>query len=212
MKTENLIDLLATGGAAVAAPPLRRYLAAIGWGALGAGLLMLVLLKVRDDLLQAVLLPMFWIKIGFVVGLGGSAAFATLRLSRPGARLARVPITILLPLLFIWAIAVFSWLGADSSQRSQLFFGETWKSCPLLIALLSIPAFVATMRAMRDMAPTRPCLAGSAAGLLAGTVAAAVYCLHCPEMGAPFIGFWYLLGMLLPAAAGALAGNRLLRW
>jgi hypothetical protein len=31
-------------------------------------------------------------------------------------------------------------------------------------------------------------------------------------MAAPFIGFWYLLGMLIPAAAGALLGPRLLRW
>jgi hypothetical protein len=31
-------------------------------------------------------------------------------------------------------------------------------------------------------------------------------------MAAPFIGIWYLLGMLIPAAAGALVGPRLLRW
>lgn len=29
---------------------------------------------------------------------------------------------------------------------------------------------------------------------------------------APFIGFWYLLGMLIPTAVGALLGARLLRW
>ena len=51
-----------------------------------------------------------------------------------------------------------------------------------------------------------------AAGLLSGTTAALVYCLHCPEMAAPFIGFWYLLGMLIPALAGALLSHRLLRW
>jgi hypothetical protein len=31
-------------------------------------------------------------------------------------------------------------------------------------------------------------------------------------MAAPFIGTWYLLGMLIPAAAGAMIGPRLLRW
>jgi hypothetical protein len=35
---------------------------------------------------------------------------------------------------------------------------------------------------------------------------------HCPEMAAPFLGFWYILGMLIPTAVGALLGNRLLRW
>jgi hypothetical protein len=39
-----------------------------------------------------------------------------------------------------------------------------------------------------------------------------VYALHCPEMAAPFIGIWYLLGMLIPAAVGAAIGARALRW
>ncbi|MEO7319453.1 MAG: NrsF family protein, partial [Chthoniobacteraceae bacterium] len=33
-----------------------------------------------------------------------------------------------------------------------------------------------------------------------------------PEMEASFIGVWYVAGMLLPAAAGALLGPVLLRW
>ena len=47
---------------------------------------------------------------------------------------------------------------------------------------------------------------------LAGAIGALVYCLHCPELAPPFLGFWYLLGMLIPAAAGAALGPRLLRW
>ncbi|MDH1161872.1 DUF1109 domain-containing protein, partial [Pseudomonas otitidis] len=35
---------------------------------------------------------------------------------------------------------------------------------------------------------------------------------HCPEMGVPFWGVWYLLGMLLPTVLGAVLGPRLLRW
>jgi hypothetical protein len=31
-------------------------------------------------------------------------------------------------------------------------------------------------------------------------------------MAAPFIGIWYLLGMLIPAVIGASIGPRLLRW
>ena len=54
--------------------------------------------------------------------------------------------------------------------------------------------------------------AGFTAGLLAGALAALVYSLHCPEAGIPFISFWYLLGMLIPASVGAWLGERLLRW
>jgi len=65
---------------------------------------------------------------------------------------------------------------------------------------------------MRGQAPTQLPLAGTAAGLLAGTVGALVYCLHCPELQAPFVGTWYLVGMLIPGLFGALLGPRLLRW
>jgi hypothetical protein len=68
------------------------------------------------------------------------------------------------------------------------------------------------MWAMRELAPTRLRLAGAGTGLLAGSLGALVYSLHCPESAAPFIAFWYLLGMLIPTALGALLGPRLLRW
>lgn len=213
MKTDDLITMLATGAVAVEAPSApQRYAAAIGWGALGAGLLMLMLLQVRHDLMQAILLPMFWVKIGFVACLAAGGLFAALRLSRPGAKIDWVPLALGLPVLGIWGIAAFALIEAEPLERSKLFFGETWKTCPLLIALLSVPVFAAVMRTMKDLAPTRLRLAGFAAGLLSGSVAAVVYCLHCPEMGAPFIGFWYLLGALIPAGVGALLGNTVLRW
>jgi hypothetical protein len=81
-----------------------------------------------------------------------------------------------------------------------------------LIAALSLPIFAATLTGMRAMAPTRLRLAGAAAGFTAGAAAATIYCLHCPEMASPFIAFWYLLGVLLPAAVGALIGPRVLAW
>jgi hypothetical protein len=62
------------------------------------------------------------------------------------------------------------------------------------------------------MAPTRLRLAGAAGGLAAGAAGALVYTLHCPELAAPFLASWYVLGMLIPTAAGALLGPRLLRW
>ena len=90
--------------------------------------------------------------------------------------------------------------------------GRTWKYCLLGIPTLAVPVFVATLWVVKGLAPTRLSLAGAAAGLLAGAVAALVYALHCPEMEAPFLGVWYVAGMLIPAAAGALLGPLVLRW
>ena len=60
---------------------------------------------------------------------------------------------------------------------------------------------VAALGALREMAPTRLRLAGAAAGALAGGAGAAVYALHCPELGAPFVAVWYVLGMATTNAA-----------
>ncbi len=213
MKTEDLISMLAEG--AIAVDPhaaQRRYAMAIGTGSLAAVLMLLALLRVRADLAEAALSPLFWVKPAFVASLAAASLFAALRLSRPGASLAWIPASLAAPVLVIWTIAIITLLGAEPVERTRLFLGETWKSCPFLIALLSVPLFAAVMWAMRGLAPTRLRLAGFAAGLLAGAIAALVYCLHCPEIEAPFVGFWYLLGMLIPAAAGAALGPSLLRW
>lgn len=213
MRTDDLVTMLATGAGAVEPNASTRRLAvAIGWGAFGAALLMGALLGVRGDIAAAVRLPMFWVKVGFVVCLLASSLLAVLRLSRPGRRLAWVPSALAAPLLAMWVLAASAMVRADPSQRAQLFFGDTWTSCPFLVAILSVPVFVALVWAVRGLAPTRLRLAGAAAGFLSGTIGALVYSLHCPEMAAPFLGFWYLAGMLIPSALGALLGPRLLRW
>ncbi|HMX69544.1 MAG TPA: DUF1109 domain-containing protein [Accumulibacter sp.] len=213
MKTDELVRLLATGADAVDTHAAERRIAgAVGYGAVGALLLMLALLGVRADLEQAVSSPSFWLKTGFVAGVLAASAFTAWRLARPGARLAGVPAALAAPLVVIWAFAAYAVLGADPAQRADLVLGATWRWCPWLIALLSLPAFVAAVHAMQGLAPTRPRLAGAAAGLLAGATGALVYCLHCPESAPPFIGLWYVVGMLVPALAGAALGERLLRW
>jgi hypothetical protein len=103
-------------------------------------------------------------------------------------------------------------LQAAPETRAVLFWGSTWRYCPLLIALISAPLFAAMLTIMRSRAPTQLRIAGAAAGFAAGAATAAVYCLHCPELSIVFVGFWYLLGMLIPAVIGAAIGPRVLAW
>lgn len=213
MKTEDLVAMLAAGAGAVEpGATARRYAAALGWGAFGATLLMAIALGVRPDLADAVRLPMFWMKLAFPACLAAGALYAAARLSRPGVPLGRVGAALAAPVLAIWLLAALVLFSAGAGERGALIFGATWRVCPPLIAMLSAPLFAAAMWAMKGLAPTRLALAGAAAGLLAGAVAALIYALHCPEMEAPFLAIWYLLGMLIPTAAGALIGPRLLRW
>ena len=213
MRTDDWVTLLATGAGAVEPhQAARRYAIAIGCGILVATLLMLALLGPRPDLAAAAMLPMFLVKIVFVTSFAAISLFISLRLAKPGLRLAWLPGALAAPVAAIWLLAAVVLTQAAPAQRSAMFFGDTWNSCPFLIALLSAPVFVAMVWAMRGLAPTRLRHAGAAAGLFSGAIGTMVYSLHCPEMAAPFIGFWYLLGMLIPTAAGALLGPRLLRW
>lgn len=213
MRTDDLIALLTSGAGPVESGALqRRYVTALGWGAFGTMLLMALLLGVRPDLADAVRLPMFWVKLAFPAFLLAGALVAAVRLSRPGARLGRVPAMIAAPVLATWLLAGVVLLSAAPGERGELVLGLSAASCPFTIALLSVPLFGASLWAMKGLAPTRPALAGGAAGLLAGAGGALAYALYCPEMAAPFIAIWYLLGMLIPAVLGALLGPRLLRW
>ena len=213
MNTDELVTLLATGaGATEPNAVVRRYAIALGWGAFGATLLMAILLGVRPDIDAAARLPMFWIKLAFPASVAFASLFAAARLSRPGMRLGWVAGALVAPLLAVWLLAAFMLLSAPLPERAELILGRTWEHCLFGIPTLSVPVFVATLWAMKGLAPTRLSLAGASAGLLAGGVGALVYALHCPEMQAPFLGVWYVLGMLIPAAAGAFLGPFVLRW
>jgi hypothetical protein len=84
--------------------------------------------------------------------------------------------------------------------------------CPWMIAACATPVFVCLVWALRGLAPTRPRLAGAAAGLASAGVGGAIYALHCAESGGAFVLLWYSAGILLTAMAGALLGPPLLRW
>lgn len=213
MNTNDLITMLATSAEPVEQnAAARKFVLAIGWGLFGATLLMALFLGVRSDIAHASLLPMFWVKL-LVPAI---AAAAGLRMARriacPGMRPGRAPALIGSLLLMAWTGTAATLLGASPGERTALIFGDTWKTCPFSIALLSLAPFVGALWAMKELAPTRLRFAGASAGLLAGAMAAAVYALHCPEMTVPFLGIWYVLGIAIPTAVGCMIGPRLLQW
>lgn len=213
MKTDDLINMLASGPD-VAAPklPLQHFAALIAGGLLLSVVLMLVFLGLRPNMAELAMLPAFWIKMAFVLALVVCGWLAVTRLSAPGARTSTLPFLIALPIVLIWVVAATSMMNAAPDERAYLFWGDTWHYCSWLIAILSMPIFVALLKVMRELAPTRLRLAGAGAGFAAGTAATLVYSFHCPEIAAPFIGFWYLIGILIPSVIGAFIGPRFLRW
>lgn len=213
MKTDELIGILAMGARPVSPWALERRFAVAGFlGLLGAVLVMLLGYGVRPDLGQAVHFPMFWLKYGFAAALAASAALALLRLSRPGMPVGDALALVVLPPLTLWVLALVALEPAAPAERLAMVMGTTWRSCAFNIGLLSLPAFGALLWGLRQAAPTHLRLAGACAGLLAGALATLAYSLHCPEMRAPFLAVWYVLGIALPTGAGAVLGPRVLRW
>ncbi|WP_144114111.1 DUF1109 domain-containing protein [Paraburkholderia sp. BCC1886] len=213
MNTDDFISLLATGVAPVDRHALtKRFAIAVLTGAVGATLIMAMLLGFRHDLADVALTPIFWSKIALPLCLLIGSLWMSTRLARPGGRAGGSRWWIAAPVVAVWLAGAFVLMNAPDGARLAIVLGRTWRVCPFAIALLSVPGFIAVFWALRGLAPTRLALSGAIGGLLAGSTATLAYCLHCPEMGIPFWGTWYLLGMLVPTVIGALLGPRVLRW
>jgi hypothetical protein len=213
MKTDDVISMLATGVAPVDRHALaKRFSLAILLGAVGATVIVALLFGVRRDLAAVAATPIFWAKIALPLCLMLGSLRLSTRLARPGAAAGAGGWLIATPVVVVWLAGLYVLMAAPADLRLALVLGKTWRVCPLNITMLSVPGFIAVFWALKGLAPTRLALAGAAGGLLAGSTATLAYCLHCPEMGIPFWGVWYLLGMVVPALVGALLGPRLLRW
>lgn len=213
MKTDDFVTMLATGVTAVPRHAVRRH---IGVALLAGVPLSLAILfsgyGLRADLGEAIALPMFWTKLLFPLCIAASGFVAVERLARPGVEVGRSWVGLLAPVLAVWAMAVVAWFTAPMENRMPALLGQSWRTCALSIGLMALPVFLAALLALRRTAPTRPALAGAAAGALAGGVGAAIYALHCVELAAPFLAVWYVIGMMVPVLAGAVLGRWLLRW
>lgn len=211
MRTEILIDMLARN-----AGPAPRALAAKRLGlAMAAGLLASGLAAIAwFGLIPWSLLgtPVPWIKMAYAGALAAATAWWAARLSRPAAAAARPRAAVLAVSCAMVAVGLMSSILESPGRRVAALLGHSWLSCPPSVLVLSLPALAATLWALRGLAPTRPRMAGFAAGLLAGSVGAFGYSLSCPEASAAFVAVWYSLGVLMTGVAGAVVGPRLLRW
>jgi hypothetical protein len=212
MKTADLITILADD-----LKPARRGMVA-RWLLLGAiagaalsVLLMMTTIGPRPDLHAAMQLKAFWVKFIYTLALAGLGFVLVARQSRAGQDSSRPAMALALPVATLMVLAAIQ-LSAPYADTAALVMGNTWMVCPWLILMLSLPLTLCLLMAMRQLAPTRLGLAGAAAGLLSGALAATIYGFHCPEMAAPFLLIWYTLGIAFSALLGAVLGSRLLAW
>lgn len=211
MRTDALISLLAADGGP--APPPRDALY-LGLAIAGMFPFLVAMVTTATDLVPMRLWPesaTLW-KIGYAAALATAGLWLLRRAGRPGATV-RWPLVAIGALLSLGAAAgTLDWFATPPGLRMARLIGHSALVCPVAILAISVPVLLGVTRAMRGTAPVRPALAGMAAGLIAGGVAAIAYGLACTEGALSFVAVWYSLGVLLSAALGAAAGRYLLRW
>lgn len=171
---------------------------------------MLMLLGMRPDMPSAAVTMIYWTKFGYTLSLAVLGLATTLVLARPGGR-TRWPWLAALALLAVLLVLAMLQL-ALADDMMPLVMGSSIIRSLTYIPLLSLPVLLATILALRRMAPTRPALAGFSAGIMAGGTGAWIYAFACTETGMMFLALWYTLGIVIVGAIGAVLGRFLLRW
>ncbi|MBX4863382.1 DUF1109 family protein [Rhizobium sophorae] len=212
-ETEDVIDSLVRDLKPVPRHALERRFALAILPALAVSLLlMLIVLGLRTDMAQALMLPVFWIKSAYN-GLLAIAAFAAVyRLSRPDGSEERFFGIAAAIMLALAVMAVIQLALSPAASYPALVLGSSALHCPLLIFAFAMPILIANTWVLRGGAPSNLGVTGFIAGIAAGASGAWVYSWFCTENGLPFVTLWYSLGILLTGAIGALLGPRLLRW
>ena len=90
--------------------------------------------------------------------------------------------------------------------------GHTNWNCFLSISIIGLLTLACTFAALRRGASAHPRLSGALAGLLSGSVSAALFASFCTEDNPMFWGVWYVLAIATVTAFGAWLGPRQLRW
>ena len=213
MKTDALIERLCERAEPVRANAARRaLLIGAGAGALVSVAAMMLWLGPRPDLMQAMGTGAYWMKFFYTLLFALGGLWTLERLSRPGAR-TRTQMTLeALPFAAIALWALMRLAMAPAAARMPMMMGHSANVCPWRIVLLALPVFAGALWSLRNLAPTRPALAGAAAGLAAGALGAFIYAFHCNESAAAFVALWYTFGIASVGAIGAVAGRFLLRW
>lgn len=212
MRTDDLIGQLSASlepvkrGAAA-----RLLLATIAVGMIGSAMVMLGVLGLRHDFSSAIVSFGMWTKLAYTFAVAVLAFFLVERAGRPGADMSKPAVLLALPILSIVVLAVMQ-MNAPGADMPKLVLGHSSRVCAFNVLIVALPTLAATFLALRRLAPTRLTLAGAMAGLFAGGAGAFVYSFHCTEGTAPFIAIWYSLGIVLTMAAGAVLGQRFLRW
>jgi len=212
MQTDDLIRVLVSDLHISTRSVRQWFVICLSIGFVVAGVLFWLVLGPRDDIAAAAGTPRFVLKIVEMLLLAATAAILALRLVRPAASAQAAAIAVFAAAMLLVVAAGFELLVVPPRQWSAKLIGSNARVCLTAIPILSLPVLASVLYALRQGAPTRPPMAGAAAGLLAGATAAALYALHCTDDSPLFVATWYPLAIGGVILLGWAVGQRAVRW
>jgi hypothetical protein len=211
VKTNELISLLAED------TPVRVRLGRVLTSAMVAGvaisaIMLLSTVGIRHDISSAIETARVLFKVSLTLTLAVIACIVVFRIGRPGVSLLSAALALLIPLGLLIAAVSTELMVLPSADWMPKMMGHNAGFCLLFIPLLSVAPLTGFILALRNGAPERPALAGAAAGLASGGIAAALYAWHCVDDSPLFVATWYTIAIAAMSAIGAVLGRRYLRW
>lgn len=212
MDTNDLIKALAADARRPVWP-----LSTVWWGALGmaiviAAAIFFATLGPRPDIAAAAQTPRFLFKFVVTISLAASAFLLAGALSRPGGvwRMAMTYLAVAPALVAMAAIVELVLLPQDTWLAKTI--GTNSMVCLTYIPLIGVGPLALFLMALRHGAPTRPALAGAAAGTLAGGIAATFYAAQCTDDSPLFVATWYTIAIAALGVLGAASATKIARW
>ncbi|MDX8478987.1 NrsF family protein [Mesorhizobium sp. VK24D] len=212
MRTEDLIKALDADARSKAMPLGRAWWLAVGVAAVVAAAVFFMTIGPRPDFMAATHTMRFLSKFVFTVALGVSAFALIQALSIPGASSRHAKLWMLAAPVLVVIAVVLELFVVPEAEWGRRLVGTNWYICLTFIPLIGIGPLAVFVAALRYGAPTRPVLAGTVAGLLAGGLSATLYAAHCFDDSPLFVATWYTIAVLILAGLGALGGRFFARW
>jgi hypothetical protein len=212
MKTDDLIRAITQDRAVARASIRTRIAIALMAGGSIAALVFTLTLGFRPDLAIGLHSWRFLFKLLATLVPFATAVQVCTYLARPDAVFRDVRLAMVIAATPL-AVGIFlEVLSVPPAFWIERLTGTNARICLVAIPLMSIVSLVALLMALREGAPRSPTVSGAAAGLLAGTMSAGLYAMHCPDDSPFFVLVWYCTAISIVVLAGAAIGNRTLRW
>jgi hypothetical protein len=165
----------------------------------------------RADLLIMQFHPMFLLRAGLLLLLGGGCGWAVLNMARPsvGHQGQSWKMAIASAALIPLAALLVTFTNGANVAMANAYSGM---QCMGYSALAGLATAIPMVFFLRRGAPTSAERAGWLTGVASGGFGAFGYGLHCPFNDVVYIGLWYTLAVGVCALVGRLVVPKLIRW